>query len=105
MVGVAHTGLEGVESVATFLGQGALRFMLTYSPEKINSSYGQVLITVKDYRQIPALMVKVKKHLDEHFPHAEPRPNRSGPGGPVWIIPENSSISSLVNHSHKLSIL
>ena len=40
--------LDGVEDVATFVGQGALRFMLTYTPEKIESSYGQLLVTVKE---------------------------------------------------------
>ena len=35
-----------VSHVSTFIGQGALRFMLTYVPEDPNSSYAQLLIDV-----------------------------------------------------------
>ncbi|MFC1835181.1 efflux RND transporter permease subunit [Thermodesulfobacteriota bacterium] len=76
-------GLDEVESVSTFMGQGALRFMLTYTPEKINGSYGQLLVEVKDYRQIKPMIPKVAKYLAANYPNAEPRVNRFmfGPGG------------------------
>ncbi len=35
-----------VQRVATFVGQGALRFILTYSPEDINASFGELVVTV-----------------------------------------------------------
>jgi multidrug efflux pump subunit AcrB len=75
--------LEGVESVSTFVGQGSLRFMLTYTPEKVNSSYGQLIVTVKDHRSIESLMPKIEEYLKDNFPNAEPRPNKFvfGPGG------------------------
>ncbi|WP_371188937.1 efflux RND transporter permease subunit [Thalassotalea maritima] len=39
---------ENVDSVASFVGQGASRFTLTYGPESSNESYGLLLIRAKD---------------------------------------------------------
>jgi len=77
-------GLDGVESVSTFIGQGALRFMLTYSPEKNSTgAYSQLIATVKDYRQIDAMIPKIRKYLADNYPDAEPVVDRFvfGPGG------------------------
>ncbi|MGB0960154.1 MAG: efflux RND transporter permease subunit, partial [Halocynthiibacter sp.] len=46
---------EEVTSVATFIGQGASRFMLTYESEKPNPSYGHLIIQTKTLDQIPKL--------------------------------------------------
>jgi len=35
---------QGVTNITSFIGGGGLRFMLTYSPEARNTSYGQLLI-------------------------------------------------------------
>ncbi len=80
-------GLEGVESTASIIGQGALRFMLTYSPEKTNSSYGQVIITTKDYENIRTLIPPIQQYLDANFPNAEPLVQKFaiGPGGGLKI--------------------
>jgi multidrug efflux pump subunit AcrB len=78
---------EGVESVATFVGAGALRFILVYMPEKDYSSYGQVLVTVDDYRRIESLIPIIRQYLDNNFPDAEPKLKkfRLGPGGGAMI--------------------
>ncbi|MCI4663929.1 MAG: efflux RND transporter permease subunit [Neomegalonema sp.] len=44
-----------VESVSTFVGEGAARFMLTYSGKFPNPSYGHLIIRVKSVDQIAAL--------------------------------------------------
>lgn len=62
--------LEGVTDVTTFAGGGALRFILTYVPEMPNSAYGQLLVTVRDYRQIDNLIPLVRSYLREHQPNA-----------------------------------
>jgi multidrug efflux pump subunit AcrB len=74
--------IKDVDSVATFIGKGALRFMLTYSPEKVNTAYGQLLVTVKDYREINDMIPRIKEYLAANFPNADPRINRFrfGPG-------------------------
>ncbi len=79
--------LEGVESISTFVGAGALRFILVYQPEKDYSSYGQILVTVDDYRRIDNLIPEVRQYLDSHFPDAEPKIKkfRLGPGGGAMI--------------------
>jgi len=74
--------LDGVTEVSTFVGRGALRFLLTYTPEDANSAYGMLLVSVDDYRKIAALIPEVQAYLDETFPDAQafPRQFMLGPG-------------------------
>lgn len=73
---------DGVSSVATFVGEGAPRFLLTYSPEKPYSSYGFMMVNVKDYREINRLMSEVQQHAKTNFIDAITRVKRFvlGPG-------------------------
>lgn len=61
---------EGVTHVATTIGQGALRFLLTYQPQQPNSGYAQFLVGVDDYRVIADLMPRVEAELASRFPDA-----------------------------------
>ncbi len=61
----------GVTHVTTFVGQGGLRFMLTYSPEDPNSAYGQLLVDVEDAKLIPGLVTELQASLEERHPGAE----------------------------------
>jgi multidrug efflux pump subunit AcrB len=61
----------GVTHVSTFVGQGGLRFMLTYAPEDPNSAYGQLLVDVEDARQIPLLVTELQEALEQRHPDAE----------------------------------
>lgn len=81
------SGLDGVTGTTSFVGQGALRFVLTYEPEMPNSSYGQVLVTVKENKIIDGLMNVIREYMPEHFPNAlfELKKFRLGPGGSVSI--------------------
>ncbi len=74
--------LDGVKSVATFVGQGGLRFTLVYESEDVNTSYGQLLVTVADYRQIDSLGGEIMSYLQERFPDARTsiKNIRMGPG-------------------------
>ncbi|MCO4781444.1 MAG: efflux RND transporter permease subunit [Candidatus Cloacimonetes bacterium] len=47
---------DGVKSVASFVGSGGLRFMLTYAPQSPNRSYGQLLVSVDDYSDVARLI-------------------------------------------------
>lgn len=73
---------ENVKSVTSFVGQGGPRFILTYSPEKTNASYGLLLVEVKDYHQIESIMDKYQGKVETAFPDAEPKFKkfRLGPG-------------------------
>lgn len=75
-------GLDGVKTVSTFVGGGAPRFTLVYSPEDSNESYGLLLVETTDYRKITGLMDEVSTCLAEKFPKSEPQMQRfvMGPG-------------------------
>ncbi|GAA5315024.1 MAG: efflux RND transporter permease subunit VmeI [Candidatus Pelagadaptatus aseana] len=67
---------DRVTQVATFVGAGAPRFMLTYPAEKANSSYGMLLVDVTDHRDIADLMVKFGDYIQVNFPDAQPKLQR-----------------------------
>ncbi len=52
---------EGVTGVASCIGQGALRFILTYTPENPNTGYGNLLVSVDDYKRVDGLMAQVDR--------------------------------------------
>lgn len=74
---------EGVSNVTSILGEGALRFVLTYGPELSNSSYAQFLVDVDDLSQIDALIPDIEHYLADRFPEANAYAFRFqiGPGG------------------------
>ncbi len=55
---------EHVTGVASFVGMGPPRFYLPVDPEVINPNYGQIVVNLADYRDIPAL-------IEEMTPWAE----------------------------------
>jgi len=75
--------MKDIVDVTMVVGGGAQRFMLVYEPEKKNTSYGQFLVRVKDYRLIPAISQKVKDYIIAQYPDSEPKIKfiRLGPGG------------------------
>ncbi len=65
-----------VVSVASFIGRGASRYMLTYTPELPNTSYGQFIIRVTGTGLIDALAAELKQELSDAYPNAEIRTER-----------------------------
>jgi multidrug efflux pump subunit AcrB len=63
--------MDEVASTATFVGRGALRFVLTYDPQTPNTSYGQILVTVKDYQAIDELIARLRIELPRRFPDSQ----------------------------------
>ncbi|WP_425085152.1 efflux RND transporter permease subunit [Ruegeria profundi] len=74
---------DDVVSVTTFVGQGATRFMLTYSAEDPNPSYGHMIIRTETLEDIPALQAELEAFGVAQFPESEFRTKRLvfGPGG------------------------
>lgn len=64
----AVLGLDGVTEVTTLIGRGASRFMLIYTPEQANPSYGQLIVRVDDAEAIPALAAEIRETLPQRFP-------------------------------------
>ena len=62
---------EGVTHVTSLLGKGALRFLLTYAPEKLNSGYAQLLVDVDDASRMEDLLPEIDRYLAEQFPDAQ----------------------------------
>ncbi|MEE8131128.1 MAG: efflux RND transporter permease subunit, partial [Vicinamibacterales bacterium] len=80
-------GLDNVTHVTSFIGRGALRFLLSYAAEKVDSSYTQFLVDVDDYLAIDRLVPEVQTYLDATYPQANVVAFRfaSGPGEPGKI--------------------
>ena len=80
-------GVDEVTQVATFVGQGAPRFLLTYSPEEANSAYGLLLVSVSDYHTIDQVIAELGEYFEEEHPDALAfsRTFMLGPGDPSKI--------------------
>ncbi len=59
------------EHITTTAGKGLQRFMLTYSPEKSYSAYGEITVRVKSYEVLEALMLRFREHVDTQFPEID----------------------------------
>jgi len=59
-----------VTNIATQVGGGQVRFLLTYTPESQYANYGQLLADVSDYRKIASMAPKVQEDLEKLFPDA-----------------------------------
>ncbi len=62
--------LEGVTHVTSLVGQGGLRFLLTYTPEKLNSAYAQLIVDVDDSSKIAALIPQIERDFADLLPNA-----------------------------------
>lgn len=81
-IGEFVSELEGVESVASFVGEGTLRFVLSYNYESPNGSYGQLLVQVDDVSRIDGLIDRIEEHIYENYPDSESHCTKlpNGPG-------------------------
>ena len=79
--------LEGVTGVTSFTGSGALRFLLTYTPEVPDAAYGLVLVDVSDDKLIGGLMDLLEREGPSLVPDATVTCQRFvlGPGDPYKI--------------------
>ena len=78
---------EGVASVSAVIGAGAMRFLLTYVPEKENPAFAQFLVDVDEFREIDRMMLEFQRELEESYPGAmvQTRKFILGPGEPGKI--------------------
>ena len=75
--------LEGVEQVTSFVGEGSLRFVLNYDYQSSNTSYGQLLVQVADYKGIGGLLPEIRSYIARNFPDSEFKAQRFKEGPPV----------------------
>jgi len=62
--------LPGVTGVSSFSGAGALRFLLTYTPEDADSAYGLILVDVEGDGVIGGLSERIESAAPELVPDA-----------------------------------
>ena len=60
-------GVEGVTHVSSLIGKGGMRFLLTYTPEKLNSAYAQLLVDVESAEYLDKLTAEVENYLQENY--------------------------------------
>jgi multidrug efflux pump subunit AcrB len=56
--------MDGITGVTSMVGTGGLRFLLTYTPEDPDASYGILFADVKDYNAIPDYARQLKAFAD-----------------------------------------
>ena len=98
--------LDHVTSTASFSGQGSLRFLLTFSPEDVNSAYGQIMVSVDDWRLIDELRPQIEEYIAAHYPEAQGWTKKFilGPGGGAkveaqFVGPERRVLRQLVEQA------
>mgnify|MGYP001821423817 FL=1 len=60
-------GLDGVTHISSLVGKGGLRFLLTYTPEKLNSAYAQLLVDVESSELLDTLVAEVEDYLHDNY--------------------------------------
>jgi multidrug efflux pump subunit AcrB len=61
---------EGVQFTSSTVGQGELRFMLTYGPERQYASYAQVMIRADERDQIAPMISAARVWVADNIPNA-----------------------------------
>ena len=99
----------GVTHVSSFVGGGALRFLLVYSAEQPNTAYVQFLVEVDDWRKIDGLVPKVQKYLEENYPNANTNTKKfmlgPGSGGRVQVRfsgPDPATLRALADQAQAI---
>lgn len=81
--------LPGVTHVTTSVGQGTLRFLLTYAPERFDTSYALFLVDVDSHEKINDLIPLVEQTLTSSYPDAQATGRRfmlgPGEGGRIQV--------------------
>ena len=80
--------LDGVKQSSAFLGEGTLRFMLSYNYETPDSSYGMLLVEADDYQKIEPLIREIDLYLRQNYPDSEPYCSRIPNGPPMAFLVE-----------------
>ena len=77
------TGQQGVVSTVTTIGQGSMRFILTYNGQRQYSNYAQIMVRMDDQRNIGALSHRIDAYIARQYPQVNASTKRVmfGPSG------------------------
>ncbi|PVZ82447.1 MFS transporter [Serratia sp. S1B] len=76
---------EGVSDTMVTVGQGAMRFMLTYNAQRQYSNYAQVMVRAKQLNQIPAMTEQIERYVRSNYPQVNVQAKR------IMFGPSNDS--------------
>ena len=100
---------EGVQFTSSTVGQGELRFMLTYGPQRQYSSYAQVMVRSDERDQIEGLVKNARVWVSSELPNAFVKFQRLqiGPGTSAKIEarfsgPDQEQLRSLAEQARKI---
>jgi hypothetical protein len=76
-------GQPGVVTTVATIGQGSMRFILTYSGQRQYSNYAQIMVRMDDQRSINALTRHVDAYIARNYPQVNASSKRVmfGPSG------------------------
>ncbi|MEN4977151.1 efflux RND transporter permease subunit [Erwinia billingiae] len=76
-------GQKGVISTVTTIGQGSMRFILTYNGQRQYSNYAQIMVRMDDQRSISALSRRIDAYISQQYPQVNASTKRVmfGPSG------------------------
>jgi len=74
---------SSVKSVSSFIGEGSLRYILSYNYQSPNSSYAQILVETEKLENISPLIKKVKDFIKKQLPDSDAKIGRFREGPPV----------------------
>lgn len=76
-------GQKGVISTVTTIGQGSMRFILTYNGQRQYSNYAQIMVRMDDQRSISTLSRRIDAYIAQQYPQVNASTKRVmfGPSG------------------------
>lgn len=75
----------GVETTVTTIGQGSMRFMLTYNSQRQYTNYAQIMVRVDDQRRIGGIAQQIQNYIHANHPDVNERIKR------IMFGPSNDS--------------
>ncbi|CNE73943.1 efflux RND transporter permease subunit [Yersinia nurmii] len=76
---------EGVTDTVGTIGQGAMRFMLTYNGERQYANYAQIMVRTDRLDRIPGLIEETEQFMQDEYPQVNARVKR------IMFGPSNNS--------------
>ncbi len=100
---------ERITSFTSFIGSGPPRFYLPVEPEKTNSAYAQIIVNVKDMKDIDAIIAELDPMAKEHYPDSMVMLRKFAVGpGETWKFqarisgPASATVEVLREQSEKI---
>ncbi|MCW6538721.1 efflux RND transporter permease subunit [Yersinia ruckeri] len=102
---------KGVTDTVGTIGQGAMRFMLTYNAERQYANYAQIMVRTDRLDRIPGLIGEIEQFIQDEYPQVNVRLKRImfGPSNNSSIEarfngPDPDVLRSLANEAEKLIV-